>query len=229
MRNAFVEAFEPFMTRLDAMSDAIAARWPAFARGAEMAGWHGLTAAGVALQAPASLLDGLRSLLPAGHATPESVAATALAADASAQAAPAPVAPPVKSYPLGALIREHARTLHRGVDTPELAPLPRRVSVWLDGLSPEDRSWLSAFNPQQIERHLAAKDPSGLLPGVPRLTSRRELAAHDEDVRRGVALLMDSGRLDQLIAERQGLDAPVPRAAITAPEPDAEEALSFRI
>jgi hypothetical protein len=229
-RSAFYEAFEPLTRRWSAFEDALTARWPGFAYRAELAGWHGLTAAGVALQAPAALLDGLRGLLPAGPATPESVAATALAADHAAQAIPAAAAVPERTYPLGELIRAHARNPHRGVDTPELAPLPRRVGVWMDGLSPDDRSWLGAFTPRQIERHIYANTSKELLPGVPHLTTRRQLAEHDAQVRRGMELLMDSGRLDALIAEgQQGLEGPEPRAALVAPEPNEAEALAFRI
>ncbi|WP_210346854.1 hypothetical protein, partial [Methylobacterium ajmalii] len=117
--------------------------------------------------------------LPQRPASPSQLAAQVAAADTARTRndgpaySPAPQRSPVADLSLPALVRRYAGDGLRENGTMLVTtlhaqrPLPPETAAWLEALEPAARMRVAIADPTAIERHLSARGPADLLPGVP--------------------------------------------------------------
>jgi hypothetical protein len=138
------------------------------------------TAGGALLGTATGIGRVLGAVLPQRPATPNQLAAQVAAADSArtrndgpAYSPAAPQRPSVADLSLPALVRRYAGDSLRENGTQlvttlhSLRPLPPETMQWLEGLAPVARMKVAIVDPASIERHLNARGPADLLPGVP--------------------------------------------------------------
>ncbi len=176
------------------------------------------TAGGAILGTATGIGRVLGAILPQRPASPSQLAAQVAAADTArtrndgpAYSPPAP-AVPLQDLSLPALVRQYAGAglredgVMRVTALHAQRPLPPETAAWLDGLEPVAKMRVAISPPDAIERHLNARGPADLLPGVPPCPK-------SADVKAGLAIARASFK-----AEKAAL------AAGTAPAPAEPEA-----
>ncbi|MBK3398113.1 hypothetical protein [Methylobacterium ajmalii] len=131
----------------------------------------------------------LGAALPQRPASPSQVASQVAAADSartrndSPAYSPPPSAARLQDLSLAALVRRYAADGLRKGAAMKVAtlhaqrPLPPEAMAWLESLDQPARMRVAIAAPDAIERHLSARSPADLLPGVPRCPSPVDVKA----------------------------------------------------
>lgn len=136
-------------------------------------------ASGAAIGAASGVGRFLSAVLPQRPASPAQLASQVAAADSARTQSAAPaysVAAPtvtLSDLPVHKLLQKHAGTCadlsgKKLAALREKSPLPAHLAGWLETLDVHQQVRLVTASPEQVERHLAARDPGDLIPGIPR-------------------------------------------------------------
>ncbi len=185
------------------------------------------TVGGAAIGAASGVGKFLGAILPQRPTTPSQLASQVAAADSArtrhdgpAYSPPAP-AVPLQDLSLPALVRQYAGAgLREGgemkVATLHLQrPLPPEMAEWLKSLEPVARMKVAIADPASIERHLAARGPADLLPGVPPCPK-------SADVKAGLAVARAAFRAEKAALAAGSAPAPAEPEAGQAKRPFAD-------
>ncbi|WP_157064156.1 hypothetical protein [Methylobacterium tarhaniae] len=180
------------------------------------------TASGTVLGTAGFVGRFLGAVLPQRPATPAQLAAQVAAADTARTRndapaySPQPAARRLEDLSMPALVRQYAGAglredgVMRVTALHAQRPLPPETMQWLESLEPVARRRVAIADPASIERHMTARGPGDLLPGVPPCPK-------SADVKAGLAAARAAFRVEKAAI-----------AAGTAPAPAEPEARPVR-